>query len=128
MLRRPLVLVVEDHPDMQSLIAEHFAQHGWDVARALDGETALRIARERLPELVCLDLNLPSISGYDVCEEIRTDPRLEGVIVVMTSARSGIDVRAHSLEAGADEYLQKPYDLDDLTSVVEQLCRQRAEQ
>src|SRR6266496_1372613 len=121
-----LVLVVEDHPDTQFVLAEHLARAGWEVAVASDGDSALRIVRERHPEVVCLDLNLPNISGYDVCEQIRTDPNLDGVLILMTSARHTLDVRAHSLDAGADAYLPKPFDLDELTGAVEALCRSRS--
>jgi len=124
-LRLRLALVVEDHPDTQSALAVHLEQLGWEVALASDGDEALRIAHERRPRLVCLDLNLPAISGYEVCEGIRSDPSLENAIVVMLSARSTVDVRAFSLEAGADVYLAKPYDPDELSAIVEQFCRAR---
>src|SRR4051794_4740464 len=84
--RRRLVLVVEDHPDTQSALAAHLEEQGWEVAVASDGDSALRIARDRRPDLVCLDVNLPAMSGYDVCEQIRTDPALETAKVLMLSA------------------------------------------
>jgi DNA-binding response OmpR family regulator len=118
---RPLILVVEDHPDTQSLVAEHLRQNGFEVALASDGVTAMELIRERRPELVYLDLNLPHISGYDVCEQVRADPDLKDVAILMTSARTTVDVRAFALEAGADAYLPKPYDLEELTSHIEQL-------
>jgi two-component system chemotaxis response regulator CheY len=117
-----MALVVEDHPDTQSALAAHLEQNGWDIALASDGDAAVRIAREKRPQLVCLDLNLPNISGYEVCERIRNDPRLEGTIILMMSARCSLDVRAYSLEAGADAYLPKPYDLDEVVLMVERLC------
>lgn len=123
--RRRLVLVVEDNPDVQAAAAEHLVERGFDVVLASDGDTALRILRERRPEVVYLDLNLPRISGYDVCEQIRTDPAVKDVVVLMTSARSSIDVRAYSVEAGADAYLPKPYDLDELCERIEELLASR---
>jgi DNA-binding response OmpR family regulator len=122
-LRKPSILVVEDHPDTQSALAEHFEERGWNVAVASDGEAALRLARESPPDIVCLDLNLPNSSGYDVCEQMRADPTLETVIILMTSARSTLDVRAFALDAGADAYLSKPYKLDELVAVIERLCQ-----
>ncbi len=120
-----MVLVVEDHPATQSALADVLTEQGWEVALAFDGETAIRLAREVHPAVVWLDLNLPTISGFDVCEQIRADPMLNDVSIVMTSARHSLDVRANSLEAGADAYLPKPYDVDELMRVVEHVCRSR---
>jgi CheY-like chemotaxis protein len=120
-----LALVVEDDPDTQSALAAYLEQDGWEIELASDGDDALRITRERRPELVCLDLNLPDISGYDVCERIRSDPALAGTIIVMMSARATIDVRAYSLEAGADAYLAKPYELEELSATIERFFATR---
>jgi DNA-binding response OmpR family regulator len=121
--RKGVILVVEDHPDTRAAVAEHLHQHGWAVAVASDGDAALRMARETRPDLVYLDLNLPGVSGFEVCESIRADPLLRDIVIVMTSARHTIDVRAYSLEAGADAYLAKPYDLDRLMSLLDDLSR-----
>ena len=125
--RSRLVVVVEDHPDTQSAVAEQLRECGFEVAVASDGITALRIIRERRPEIVYLDLNLPHISGFDVCEQIRADPDLKDVVILMTSARGTLDVRANALEAGADAYVPKPYDFDQLLAHVERLSLDRDE-
>jgi DNA-binding response OmpR family regulator len=119
------VLVVEDEPDIQNMVAQHLTGEGFDVCLASNGEMALQIAREKLPSVVCLDLNLPRISGYDVCEQIRTDPALNGISILMTSARSSLDIRVFSLEAGADAYLTKPYGLEQLRAEIELLFEAR---
>jgi DNA-binding response OmpR family regulator len=124
-LRPRLALVVEDHPDTQSALAAHLEQDGWKVEVASDGDDALRIAHDRRPELVCLDLNLPNICGYEVCERMRSDPALAATIIVMMSARSTLDVRAYSLEAGADAYLAKPYEPEELSATIEGFYRAR---
>ena len=108
------------------MVAHFLAQRGWDVVVASNGDTALLIARERRPQLVYLDVNLPRLSGYDVCEQIRSDPHLHDLPVLMTSARSSIDVRAFSLEAGANAYLAKPYELEHLAAVAERLVMSRS--
>ena len=123
---RRLILVVEDEPEIRSLVAEHLIAAGYDVCLASDGETALRLVRERHPGLVCLDLNLPRISGYDVCEQIRTDPAANDIAILMTSARNSLDIKVFSLEAGADAYLVKPYPLQRLTDEIEELFELRA--
>ena len=124
-VRHRLILIVEDHPDTQSAVAELLIERGWNVALASDGDIALHSMRENRPELVCLDLNLPNISGYDVCEAMRSDPLLKDIPVLMTSARVTLDVRANSIEAGADVYLAKPFDFDDLAARIEELVASR---
>jgi DNA-binding response OmpR family regulator len=119
------VLVVEDNPDIQALVAEHLVAEGFDVHLASDGEVAMRMVRELLPGVLCLDLNLPRISGYDVCEQIRMDPAIQDVSILMTSARNSLDVRVYSLEAGADAYLTKPYGMKQLTDEIERLFELR---
>ena len=124
---RGLVLLVEDEPDIQSLVADHLISAGFEVCLASDGEVALQMIRERRPALVCLDLNLPRISGYEVCEQIRADPELEGISILITSARNSLDVRVFSLEAGADAYIIKPYALNELTGEIDRLFTVRAQ-
>jgi DNA-binding response OmpR family regulator len=123
-LRPRVALVVEDHPDTQSALAAHLEQNGWTVGVASEGGEALRIARKYRPQLICVDLNLPSISGYEVCEQIRNDAILARAVIVMVSARTSVDVRANSLDAGADAYLPKPYDADELLALVDHLCQE----
>ena len=120
-----LVLLVEDNPDIQSMVAEHLLEAGFDVCLAQDGEIAMQVIRERLPGVVCLDLNLPRISGYDVCEQIRADLTLQHISILITSARNSLDVRVFSLEAGADAYLTKPYAMKQLTDEIERLFELR---
>jgi DNA-binding response OmpR family regulator len=119
------VLVVEDDPDIRALVVEHLFAAGFDVDQARNGEIALQMIRERAPEVVCLDLNLPRISGYDVCEQIRADVAIKDISILITSARNSLDVRVFSLEAGADAYLTKPFGLDELTDEIELLFEAR---
>jgi len=120
-----LVLVVEDDPDIQSLVAEHLLNVGFDVCLASTGEIAMQMIRDRLPGVVCLDLNLPRISGYDVCEQIRADLAIKDISILITSARRSLDVRVFAVEAGADAYLTKPYGMNQLTDEIERLFELR---
>ena len=113
-----LVLVVEDHEDTQTCIAEQLADYGFEVLTASDGESALHLIRERRPALVYLDMNLPNVSGYDVCEQIRADPSLQSIPVVMTSAQTSVSVRAACIEAGADAFVPKPFHLDAFAEML----------
>jgi DNA-binding response OmpR family regulator len=118
---RRVALVVEDDPSQRKQVTQHLTRLGLDVTAVADGDAALSSIRERRPDLLCLDLSLPHISGYEVCEQIRTDPDLCELAVIMTSERASLEERAHSYEAGADAYLSKPYSLDKLAKEVSRL-------
>src|SRR5690349_6790613 len=122
---RRLVLVVEDEPDIRSMVAEHLLGEGFAVCVAQTGEIAMQVVRERRPGVVCLDLNLPRISGYDVCEQIRADLAIKDTSILITSARNSLDAMVFSLEAGADAYLAKPYQLKHLTKEIGRLFELR---
>jgi CheY-like chemotaxis protein len=124
--RGQLVLVVEDHEDTQTCVAEQLADYGFEVATASDGESAMRSIRERRPALVYLDMNLPNVSGYDVCEQIRSDPALQDIPVVMTSAHTSINVHASCIESGADAFVPKPFDLDVFAEMIESMISRAA--
>jgi CheY-like chemotaxis protein len=116
--RGQLVLVVEDHEDTQTCVAQQLEDYGFEVATASDGESAMRLMRERRPALIYLDMNLPNVSGYEVCEQIRTDPSLQDIPIVMTSAQKSVSVRASCIEAGADAFVPKPFQLDLFAEMV----------
>jgi len=123
---KPLVLIVEDHPDTQSALAEAFEQNGYEAVVAFDGDTGLSIVRERHPALVCLDLNLPHISGHEVCERIRENPALQDVAILMMSTGRSLERHAHALDAGADVYLPKPFEMEKLLAVARELMASRS--
>ena len=119
------VLVVEDHPDTQSAVAEHLMQCGFEVTVAADGMTAMQLLHETRPDIVYLDMNLPHISGFDVCEQIRADPELRDMGIMMVSAQASINVEAFCLEAGADAFIGKPFDLEELATVVTRIASRK---
>jgi DNA-binding response OmpR family regulator len=121
MIREWLVLVVEDDKDSQAYVAEHLAQCGFEVVVASDGDAALRLIHERHPALIFLDMNLPTLSGYDVCEHVRSDPSLAEIRIVMTSAQSSLNVRAFCMEVGADMFVPKPFRLDVVADMIRRI-------
>jgi DNA-binding response OmpR family regulator len=119
---------VEDHQDTQMCVAEQLTDCGFDVITASDGESALDLIREMRPALVYLDMNLPNVSGYDVCEQIRADPLLQNIAVVMTSAQSSVSVRAACFEAGADAFVPKPFHLDSFAEMIRRMVTRSDEE
>jgi two-component system phosphate regulon response regulator PhoB len=125
---RRVAVVVEDEPSQRKLLTEHLTRLGLDVIAVSDGHAALSSVRELHPDLLCLDVSLPHISGYEVCEQVRADPGLQNLAVIMTSERASLEERAHSYEAGADGYLSKPHSFDKLAKEVSRLLPKQDDQ
>jgi len=103
------ILVCDDEPHILEAVAYVARKAGYEVLTAEDGEAALSLARAQRPPLVLLDLNMPVKSGYEVCEEIRSDPDLRGTYIIMLTAKGQESDRAKGVAAGADEYITKPF-------------------
>ena len=121
--RRGRVLLVEDEQDLVSSLSYSLHAAGYQVASALDGTTALRLATEQPPDIVLLDLMLPDISGLEICRRIRAS-RQPQPIVIMVTARGEEADRVVGFEEGADDYLVKPFSVRELVLRME--ARQRA--
>lgn len=105
----PKILIVDDEPDVVELIGRTLRSDGFDVVSAYDGIGALDLVGTEKPDLVLLDLMMPMISGYEVCRQIKADPRTQNTPVVCLSSAHTPDARAQSLKAGASELITKPF-------------------
>jgi CheY-like chemotaxis protein len=114
----PLALVVDDDPDYARALARMFPHLGLRARMALEGPAALEALREERPALVCLDLMLPGMSGFELCEHIRRDGRLRGLPILVVTARTHPQDLALALEVGATQYLTKPVRLARLGQAV----------
>jgi len=112
-------LIVEDHEDAAQLAAGIMRYHGYEPVIAGDGETGLEMARRLRPDVVLLDLMLPDITGFDVCRRLRTDRQTMLTPVVMVTGMPGEDARIQGFRVGANAYLSKPYQINDLFQAVE---------
>jgi two-component system, sensor histidine kinase ChiS len=120
-MTRPIALVVEDDPSLQVAMVKHLARADIAVLPALDFSSAVRhLTRERL-SVACIDLGLPSESGYELCEHIRSRPELSGLPILVTSERSTPEIMAHAEEAGANAFLRKPFSMKELLVYVSAL-------
>jgi two-component system response regulator MprA len=118
------VLLVEDEPQIAGFISRGLRREGYNVLVAADGETGLEMAFGELPELIILDIMLPGIDGLTVCRQIR-EAELQTPILMLT-AKDAIPDRVAGLEAGADDYLVKPFAFEELIARVRALRRRRA--
>lgn len=115
------ILIVDDDSRVTNALRRTLAYEGYHISTAFDGETALTIARTKSPDLVILDLMLPGIDGIEVCRRIRAAEN--GVAVLMLTARDAVADRVAGLEMGADDYLVKPFALEELLARVKALLR-----
>ncbi|MGC4118027.1 MAG: response regulator transcription factor [Myxococcales bacterium] len=121
------VLLVEDEANLRSSLSFILDREGFEVASAATGEEGLELARAEPPDLVVLDVNLPGIDGYETCERLRRDPRTAKALVMMVTARSGVDDIVHGFETRADDYVTKPFHPKVLLARIQALLRRRAE-
>jgi two-component system, OmpR family, response regulator MprA len=116
------ILVIEDEPKISSFIKRGLIYEGYDVEVANDGEQGLAIARDNPPNMVILDLMLPGIDGFEVCRRLRA---AGDVPILMLTARERVDDKVRGLDAGADDYMTKPFDANELNARVRALLRRR---
>jgi two-component system response regulator MprA len=114
------VLVVDDDPNVLSMLRRTLGFEGYAVNVAPDGETAIRAAEQERPDAVILDLMLPGIDGLDVCRRLRAR---HGVPILLLTARGSVPDRVAGLDAGADDYLPKPFAVDELLARLRALLR-----
>ncbi len=123
---RPLVLVADDNADIRNLLATRLRTRGFDVVEAADGQEALDAALEQAPDIALLDWVMPVIQGHELCVKLKTDPETETIPVVMLTARGEESDRLLGLDLGADDYLVKPFDIEELVATIRRLTGQAA--
>lgn len=115
------LLVVEDDPDTAHLLKLYFSGHGYVVDIAERGQNALDAARQHVPDLILLDIMLPEMDGYAVCHALRQSPRTAYVPVIFLSEKTSPSDKRAGLGAGAQDYVTKPFDLEELRLRVQNL-------
>ncbi len=124
----PVVLVVEDEPSIQELIAVGLARSGHTVRRAANAEEAYREVSDVLPDVILLDWMLPDASGPAITRRLRSDARTREVPIIMLTARAGDDDKVEGLASGADDYVTKPFSPRELEARIQAVLRRRAPQ
>ncbi len=117
MQRQSRILLVDDNPTNLAILEEMLGdEYRWEAATS--GEEALEIAPDFQPDLILLDVMMPGINGYETCRRIRANPALRNVKIVMVSAKALVSERLEGYDAGADDYLTKPFDEKELLAKV----------
>jgi len=120
---KPYVLVVEDETALLTLLRYNLEHEGFEVGEAIDGEEALLMIEERIPDLVLLDWMLPTLSGMEVCRQIRRNTEAGNLPVIMLTARGEESDRVRGLDCGADDYVVKPFSPNELMARIRAVLR-----
>jgi len=108
-----MVVIIDDEPEMRELLVEMLERENIE-ALAVDPSNSMEAIRRLQPEVVLLDITMPSISGYDILESIRSDPLLCDTFVIMVTGLVGVEEVTAGLERGADDYITKPFSMEEL--------------
>ena len=120
---RPLILIVDDEQDIVDLVKYNLKKENYDTAVAINGAEGLEKAKSLLPDLIVLDIMMPVMDGFDASKEIRKDPRLHSIPILMLTAKDGELDHVTGLDSGADIYLTKPISIPVFMSQVKALLR-----
>jgi two-component system phosphate regulon response regulator PhoB len=121
MNKKPKILIAEDEDALRLLTRETLASQDAELFEASDGLEALEIARREMPELLLLDVAMPGLTGFEVCEKLKADPDTAGIVIVMLTAHGQGSDRARAVAVGADHFMTKPFSPVQLIRLVGQI-------
>ncbi len=119
------ILIVDDEPNILRLIGYSLEVAGYEIVTAKTGVEALKVVELEQPDLIVLDVMLPDMSGLDICQQLRKKPQTTDLPIIMLSARAQVADKVEGLKAGADEYVTKPVDAEEMTARVAALLERR---
>lgn len=117
------ILIVEDDPDISNMLQLYFKSQGYEVHGAMRGSAALDLARDKLPNVIVLDIMLPDIDGYEVCRRLRTNLRTSHIPIIFLTQKDERSDKIRGLELGADDYITKPFSPREMVARVKAVLR-----
>jgi len=117
------ILVVDDHANVRTLIKEYLTELGYHVVSAGDGAAALAAAGREPIDLILLDVMMPKLSGFEVCEKLKADPTTRGIMILMVTALNELGDIERAVEAGTDDFLSKPVNKLELLKRVDNMIK-----
>ena len=117
------ILVIDDYPDNVFLLKERLERENFEVLKAYNGETGIQIAVDEKPDLILLDIMLPGMSGYDVCRRLTGMPETKGIPIILLTALTEVDNLRQGLQAGAFDYIKKPFNKIELVARINSALR-----
>ena len=115
------LFIADDESGFVSTLRSRLEFEGFEVTTAPDGKAALELIPDEKPDLVLLDIMMPAVNGYQVCRELKGDPDTSSIPILMLTAKSQESDKFWGMEAGADDYMTKPFDMDELIKKIEEL-------
>jgi len=122
-MRKPCILVTDDEPDLVWAVQQHLNRAGYEVLTAHDGLEALAVARRHHPKLVILDIHMPILGGLETCLQMRADPILASIPILFLTVDREISAKVQGLDHGANDYITKPFDLQEFQARIRALLR-----
>ena len=120
---KPRILVIDDDPAIAELVAINLEMAGYNVTQATDGVKGQALAVQMVPDLIMLDLMLPKVDGFTICQRLRREERTADIPILMLTALSQTRDKVEGFNAGADDYLTKPFELEEMLARVRALLR-----
>jgi DNA-binding response OmpR family regulator len=124
-MARKRILLVEDEPELNRAIKIRLEAAGFEIISAMDGEEGLEMARKEKPDLIVLDLILPNMSGFDVCHKLKIDKEYKDIPIIMLTAKFQPNDIRFGIAMGADAYITKPYESQELFTKIGELLKDR---
>ena len=112
------ILVVDDNEQLRDLLKDVVESWGYEVLEASQGRSCLALAQKERPNIILLDVMLPGLSGYEVCQSLKEDPSTHDISIIMVSALTDVEDRIHGFKVGADNFLVKPINYEELRAIV----------
>ncbi len=113
------ILIVDDEQDIVESLSFMLQAKGYETICAYDGEEGLKLAKEAAPDLIMLDVMMPKINGYKICRLLKYDAKYKNIPIIMLTARSQESDKTIGEETGADEYITKPFEFNDVLEVMQ---------
>lgn len=117
------ILVIDDEPDVVEIIAMNLKSKGFEILKAYDGSLGLETVKEKMPDLIILDLMLPKMSGFEICDALKKEVSTARIPIIMLTAKAEVDDRIEGLEYGADDYIVKPFSPRELLLRIESVLK-----
>ena len=117
------IMIVDDEEGVRDSLRVFLQKQGYAICEAADGEQALAMTFSEKPQLILLDLRLPKLDGYQVCQTLKNNPLTQSIPIIIITALSATPQKVKGLECGADDYITKPFDLDELVARIKMIRR-----
>jgi len=124
--RKAKIMIVDDEFFISRSLAFMLEKEGYDCITANDGDEALRLVAQEKPDIMFLDINMPNKNGYEVCAEIKGNPDTRDIVVIMLTAKGQVEFEDQGFNAGADDFLLKPYDPNLIVAMIEKRLKEKS--